>query len=172
MSVRHLLIAAVAALVGFDPAMSIAQQPVGQQVVTFQQQVEPSFRAEPIVHRFKARRGEVIPFEFVLESTGKPLTLEIKPVNLRQEESGVIMHDEATPAPTGLKLSTPGQLVVDAGAKAVIKGELTVPLIKSNFHSYGLLVRDKGAAAKFEPNVDAQGRPLPQHGVRFMTQYL
>jgi hypothetical protein len=136
-----------------------------------QQTVEPSFRVEPIVHRFKGRRGEVIPFQFTLNSTTRPLDLELTPIELRQEESGVILFDGENPPSSAAKLLSPGKFVLEPGKPEIVKGEVTVPSVKTNFVSFGLLVRDRGLAPDFVPTKEGE-KAATQAGIRFITQYV
>ena len=161
------LIGWVAAQEGKD-----ASGPGGERVVTINQMVETAFRVEPVVQRLKAGRGEVVPFSYSIESNGKSMDVELKVVALRQEENGAILHDETSAPTTALKLSTPKDFAIAPGKAMVVKGELTVPLTKTNFHSFGILVRDQGQIKKLNPKVDAQGKRLTQAGVRFITQYV
>ncbi|MCA9260083.1 MAG: hypothetical protein KDA61_12815 [Planctomycetales bacterium] len=146
----------------------VAQSPGDPGPQRLTQRVQPSFRIEPIVHRFKGRRGETIPFEFVLTSLGKSMHVEVEAVNLRQEENGVILHDaEGRPA-DAVTLTSGKQFQVAPGDEARITGYVTVPLAKSNYLSYGLLVREMGEQPDFESAPQGETRA----GVRFMTQYV
>ncbi len=144
----------------------------GTKTVTLQQMVEPAFRVQPVVHRLEASRGETLPFAFVIESYGRQIDCEVKPVALRQEETGVIFHDETQPAPTAIRLETPARFTITANQPLEIKGEVTVPRNKAKFHSFGLLVRDAGQNTKFEATKTPDGKTRTQAGVRFVTQYV
>ena len=133
------------------------------------QTVEPSFRIDPIVHRFRGRRGEVLPFEFTITSLGKPMNLEVVPVNLRQEESGVILHDQETKPSSAVVLTTPAEFEIKAGESRKITGNVTIPMAKTNYLSFGILVRDLGQKPEFE---DIQGETSTRAGIRFVTQYV
>lgn len=140
----------------------------GPAPVTLTQTVEPSFRIEPVVLRFSARRGEIIPFEFTISSLGKQMDVTVEPVNLRQEETGLILHDGASKPSTALKISTPARFALNAGDQQKIAGELTVPLAKTNFLSFGILVREAGKA----PDFKSAGKAATKAGIRFVTQYV
>jgi hypothetical protein len=140
--------------------------------VTLQQMVEPSFRVQPVVHRLEAARGETLPFSFLIESYGREINGEVKPIALRQEETGVVFQDESVPAPTAIKLSSPERFTVNTNQAFEIKGEVTVPRNKAKFHSFGLLVRDAGQQTKFESAKTPDGKQRTQAGVRFVTQYV
>lgn len=140
----------------------------GPREVTLTQTVEPSFRIEPVVHRFNARRGEVIPFDFQIGSMGKEMEVTVTPVNLRQEETGIILHDAQGEPARALRLTTPRRFDLGPGRQTNIRGQVTVPLAKSNYLSYGLLVREAGEAPDFGSAGDAPTRA----GIRFVTQYV
>ncbi|MCA9262100.1 MAG: hypothetical protein KDA61_22940, partial [Planctomycetales bacterium] len=135
---------------------------------TVTQRVQPSFRIEPIVHRFKARRGETLPFKFVVTSLGKPMHVRVQPVNLRQEETGVILHDEAGTPADAVRLFSDAEFRISPGGVEEIRGEVKVPLARSNYLSYGILVRELGAAPDFKSTPSATTRA----DVQFVTQYV
>ncbi len=134
------------------------------------QTVQASFRIEPIVHRFTGRRGEVIPFEFEIASLGKSMNLKIFPVNLRQEESGIILHDQEGEPSDAVKLTTPNEFRLAPGESKKIKGVVTIPTAKTNYLSFGILVQDRGQAPKFDL-LEGQN-PSTKAGIRFVTQYV
>lgn len=142
----------------------------GETRVTLTQSVEPSFHIEPIVHRFEARRGTTIPFEFKIESTGKAMNVTVAPVKLRQEVTGIILHDDQGVAPQELKFTSPTAFELAPGEATVLTGEITVPLALSNYLSYGVLVRDNGYVSDRVPDPTDPTRITA--GVRFVTQYV
>ncbi len=144
--------------------------PDGERRVTLTQRVEPSFHIEPIVHRFEARRGAVIPFKFEIKSTGKAMNVTVLPVQLRQELTGIILHDLNGEAPTEMRFSSPTEFKLAEGETHYIQGELTVPLAKSNFLSYGVLVRDNGGDPASRN--DSSDPARVSAGIRFVTQYV
>lgn len=132
-------------------------------------QIRPAFRAEPIVHRLEARRGEVIPFEFKLHSSGRPTRLLIVPIAITQRENGVIASDSSVAAPAAIRLEGDTEIDFDTGEDYIIRGQVRVPTVQSTFHSFGILVRDLGLPSDtVNPAADDQVR----FGVRFVTQYL
>lgn len=150
------------------PTLALAQVNGGGDRVVLTKTVEPSFKIEPVVQRFSARRGEVIPFRFAVGSLGRPIDLSVRPVNLRQEESGIILHDQASETADALELLSPESLRVGTGEEGVIEGELTVPIAKTNYLSYGILVRESGV----DPNFSDGGEGATKAGIRFVTQYV
>ncbi|MFK8113656.1 MAG: hypothetical protein AB8B91_15750 [Rubripirellula sp.] len=142
----------------------------GERRVTLTQTVEPSFHIEPIVHRFNARRGTTIPFRFEIKSTGKAMNVTAIPVKLRQEATGIILHDTKGLAPEEITFTSPAQFELAPGESKYIEGTLTVPLAKSNFLSFGVLVRDNGQASADAPQGDNPSQI--KAGVRFVTQYV
>ncbi|TWU48251.1 hypothetical protein [Rubripirellula reticaptiva] len=142
----------------------------GEKRVTLSQSVEPSFHIEPIVHRFEARRGTTIPFRFEIKSTGKAMNVTVMPVRLRQEVTGIILHDEQGEAPDEMKFLSPTEFKLEPGESTFLVGEVTVPLAKSNYLSYGVLVRDNGYVSGKTPDPTDPTRITA--GVRFVTQYV
>ncbi|QDV62657.1 hypothetical protein [Crateriforma conspicua] len=141
----------------------------GRQSVTLTRSVEPSFHIEPIVQRFEARRGAEIPFRFKITSTGKDMNVTVQAVRLRQEESGVILHDLQGGAPDEVDITSSTAFPLAPGESHVIQGTVKVPLAKTNFLSYGILVRDNGVANEFTGDADGQTTTA---GVQFVTQYV
>ncbi len=140
-------------------------------VVTLVESVTPSYNIEPVVQRFQGRRGEVIPFRFVITSTGKSMNVAVKLVGLRQELSGIILPATEAIVPVDVELTTPATFSLSPGESREITGTLRVPLAKTNFLSYGLLVRDAGAVS--EPGELATGEAAnTTASIRFVTQYV
>lgn len=142
----------------------------GTRRVTLTRAVEPSFHIEPIVQRFEARRGAVIPFTFEIASTGKDMNVEVEAVNLRQEETGIIMHDDDSQANTGVEFTSDTEFQLAPGEKFKIEGTVTVPLARTNFLSYGILVRDNGVSSDSSDG-DDDGEAI-NAAVKFVTQYV
>ena len=145
-----------------------AQVAPGGERIVLTQTVEPSFRIEPVVHRFSARRGEVLPFQFAIGSLGRDMEVTIQPVNLRQESSGIILHDQQSEPANALSLKSGNTMQIGPGEMKVIEGQVTVPIAKSNYLSYGILVREAGV----DPNFDEAGDGPTKAGIRFVTQYV
>lgn len=179
MHASRLLCAATAALIALtfaDVARADSKnnpapgkQGVGKRV-TLTQSVAPSFHIEPLVNRFEARRGAVVPFQFELRSTGKSMEVQVLAVQLRQEESGIILHDVNAPAPSEVSFTSETEFHLDPGQTHLIRGTVTVPVAKSNFLSFGVLVRDNGQISS--PEVDPNNPNKITAGVRFVTQYV
>ncbi len=171
---KKILFAVVAASLAVSLGTAAQAQTAAEQnqgvPATLVQTVEPSFRIEPIVHRFTGRRGEVIPFEFEIASLGKAMDLKISPVNLRQEESGVILHDQKSKPSDAVKLTSPDEFRLTPGESTKITGTVTIPVSKTNYISFGILVQDRGQAPTFDR---LEGRAAStQAGIRFVTQYV
>jgi len=79
------------------------------------------------------------------------MNLKVAPVNLRQEETGVILHDESGKPSDAVKLSTPEEFRLKPGEATKIRGTVTVPIAKTNYLSFGILVQDRGQ----DPNFDS-----------------
>lgn len=138
--------------------------------ISLTRSVEPSFRVEPVVQRLVGRRGETLPFSFELASTGKVMNLDIRPVNLRQEESGIILHDDQSETAKGIVFSSPTKFQLQPGEIFKIQGEVTIPLTKTNYISFGLLVKDSGQLTKGNKNDPSNGST--RAAIRFVTQYV
>lgn len=137
---------------------------------TSSMETKAAFRIEPIVQRFKAKRGEVIPFSFEVTASKSEMEIEIAPTSMRQEETGLILPSGGAAAEDGLRLLSPREFKLKPGESHKIKGEVHVPLAKSNFLSFGILVKDRG-------QLDAHRNDLARPGetkaaIRFVTQYL
>lgn len=98
------------------------------------------------------------------------MDVDVRPINLRQEETGIILHDEQSEPMQGVRFISPAKFQLRPGETVQIEGELTVPLNKTNYVSFGILVRDQGQISGGD-NAD-----LPAGGtraaIRFVTQYV
>ncbi len=140
------------------------------QPITLTRSVEPSFHIEPIVHRFQGSRGTVIPFEFEIASLGKAMDVEVVPVDLRQEESGIVLHQEGHVTARELRILSAAEFQLAPGESQIIRGEVTVPLAKTNFLSYGVLVKDRGQLGE-KSDTSSDGTQTTA-AIRFVTQYV
>ncbi|WP_404305198.1 COG1470 family protein [Neorhodopirellula lusitana] len=150
--------------------LSSAAKRAGERRVSLTRSVEPSFRVEPVVERLKGRRGETLPFSFELTSTGKSMSLDVRPVNLRQEESGIILHDDTADAMEGVHFTSPTEFQLAPGETFRIEGSVTVPLTKTNYISFGLLVKDSGRLSETPKGQPDDGST--HAAIRFVTQYV
>lgn len=99
------------------------------------------------------------------------MNVAVKLVGLRQELSGIILPAAEAIVPVDVELTTPSTFSLSPGESREITGTLRVPLAKTNFLSYGLLVRDAGAAS--EPGELATGEKAnTTASIRFVTQYV
>lgn len=146
-----------------------ATAPEGRRI-SLTRSVEPSFRVEPVVQRLKGRRGETIPFSFELASTGKVMNLDVRPVNLRQEESGIILHDDQSETAEGITFSSPTKFQLSPGENFRIEGTVTIPLTRTNYTSFGLLVKDTGQLSNDKRQAADDG--AVRAAIRFVTQYV
>jgi hypothetical protein len=133
---------------------------------------EPAFKIEPLSRRITGRPSEVIPFEFVIESNDRPAKVEIRPIGLRQENSGQILHDENSAATEHIRLLSPADMQLEPNKPAKIEGVLRIPHSEARHHSFGILVRDIGNAAKNDAGLNADGTPKTQANIQFITQYV
>ncbi len=145
-------------------------KPAGPATVKFQDQVRPGFIIQPIVNRLEARRGKVLLVEWAITCEGAPASIEIRPVALSQDENGSIFADDKLPPPADLTILTPLKVEMQPTEKFIVKGRLRVPDTDSNYHTFGLLVRDAGQLKiKTDANQPDGGARV---GVNFITQYL
>ncbi len=91
MNVLRSITLAICMLAGSLPFSLAWGQP---QRVTVRESFEPTFHIEPLVQRLSGRRGSVLPFEFKVEATNRDTEVEVALVNLRQEITGQVVHDE------------------------------------------------------------------------------
>lgn len=147
-----------------------AADPPKRELLRSLQKVRPGFQITPIVHQIEARRGQSVPFEYIVEIMGEDTTLLVRPCALRQEENGVVLPDTESPAPTNIRLETSQILAGKAGQRITIKGRLRIPPTNTTFHSFGILVKNRGG----KPVADgARTKPGERRlSVRFVTQYL
>lgn len=153
------------------PSNATAQStPGGGPNVEFDRPPKPAFKIEPVVHRFEASRGKTLPFEFEITSQGKKSTVEIRAIALRQDENGAILADLDSPPPEALRLESPERLELKEEEKAVIRGRLRVPLTNSNYHSFGILVKDLGSKVPVRAPADTPEKS--RLSLNFVTQYI
>lgn len=138
------------------------------QAVRVQQQVKPAFLIQPLVHRLQARRGQLVRFEFEIESNDRPSRLEIRPVAMTQQENGVIMPDESAAAPDLIRLISLPSIDLSTADRHVITAQMRIPAVNAPFLSYGILVREIPLEDSSAPTDNQASRV----GVRFVTQYL
>lgn len=138
------------------------------QAVQVQQQIKPAFLIQPLVHRLQGRKGQLLKFEFEIESNDRASKLEIRPVAMTQQENGVIMPDEKAPAPDIIRLTSAASVDLTAAKKHLIQAEMRIPITNAPFLSYGILAREIpiDEAATDGPEDEARV------GIRFVTQYL
>ncbi len=138
------------------------------EAIKIQQQVKPAFIIKPLVHRLTARRGQLLSFEFEIEANARPTRLEISPVAMSQQETGVIMPDPAAAPPDVIQMLTKPDVLLQVGESHTIKCQMRIPPGNAPFLSYGVLVKEL-PAEEAKPDADAV---KPRVGIRFLTQYL
>ena len=112
-----------AACAGALYAQSAGSGAPASKPITLVENVQPSFYIEPVVQRFEGRRGAVIPFEFLIASTGKEMDVAVRAVSLRQEESGIILHDPSRAPSDAMRFTTPAQFKLSPGESRPIRGQ-------------------------------------------------
>ena len=182
MTTKSLFLYAVVAAIGFA-SLAQSNSALGQtsrengkksnsgKELSVTEAFEPTFRIEPLSHNLKGRNGAVVPFEFTLESTNRNAEIEVLPIGLRQEISGMILHDSQAPQAEILKLTSAPQMTLTSNTPVKIQGFVQFPRGEAKFHSVGILVRDVGAAAKLPVNNDPK-KTKTQAAIRFITQYV
>ncbi len=135
--------------------------------VQVQRQVKPAFLIEPLVQRLQGRKGQLLKFEFRIEANERRSRLEIRPVAMTQQDTGVIMPDDKAPDPGILKITSDASVDLTVGGEHLIQGEMRIPITSAPFLSYGVLVRE--VPLDSNNNEDVEGARV---GVRFVTQYL
>lgn len=143
-----------------------------QRQVTVTQTFEPAFRIEPLVHRLEGRRGDVIQFQFRVETKNKDADIEVGLVGLRQELSGQILHDESAVDESVVQLLNPGRYQIQRDQPHLIEGVVRIPSGDAQFYSYGVLVKDFGTKRDRSSTFDADGNEQTQAGITFITQYV
>jgi hypothetical protein len=115
--------------------------------------------------------GAVTSFEFSLESANRETEIEVVPVGLRQEVSGLILHDPNAPQADLIRLSTPTRMMLSANTPAKIQGFVQFPRGEAKYHSIGILVKDIGAAERLAANNDPS-KKATKATIQFVTQYV
>ncbi|MFN9417550.1 MAG: hypothetical protein ACK578_08665 [Pirellula sp.] len=163
--IRTLVFALITALLCCQEVL-LAQK--ANREIRVQETFEPSFRIEPLMHRISGRSGDVIPFEFTLESSNQSTNVEVFSVGLRQEITGGILHDEDSTQVDWVRLVTPNKLSLEANKSTKIEGVVRIPAGEAKHFSMGIMVRDLGNQA---PN-NASDPSKTQATIRFITQYM
>lgn len=159
-------------LLTFCVSSVLASNALAQREVTVTQTFEPAFRIEPLVHRVHGRRGDILQFQFRVETKNKDANIEVGLVGLRQELSGQILHDESAVDDTIVQLVNPGRHTILRDEPFIIEGVVRIPSGDAEFYSFGVLVKDFGTKRDRTPQLDENGNELTQAGITFVTQYV
>lgn len=149
---------------------STKQPNAGQ--ITVKETFEPSFQIEPLSHKIEGRPSEVIPFKFTVTSANSPSEIEVSAIGLRQELSGMILHDPKSSQADLITLVTPSKMKLEPNKPYSVEGVVRIPKSDARFHSIGIMVRDIGRGKDLAPKIGPDGQPETQAGVKFMTQYV
>jgi len=155
-----------------DKSQKGKPNPIRRGTVTVQETFDPTFKIEPLTQRIGGRGGEVVAFRFLIESANQPAEIEVVPVGLRQDLSGLILNDDTAGVADLVRLVTPAKMTLEPNKSSWVEGVVQIPKGDEQFHTIGLLVRDKGKSNGLKPGVDENGKPITQATVQFMTQYL
>ena len=128
---------------------------------------KPAFFCKPAVNKIEARKGQNIEFEFRLEPVREAVRVSVRPVVLRQFENGGLKADLESPPPPEVRLEGSGEYDLQLGSELVLRGRIKLPNNDSDFHSFGILVRDNGYLSDKRAKSDES-----TFGVKFVSQYI
>jgi hypothetical protein len=149
-----------------------ATKPKPNRNLSITESFEPAFSIEPLSRKLVGRPGDVMPFEFKIESTKDSSNIEVVPIGLRQEISGQILHDESAKQADMLRLTTPTKMSLEANRPVMIQGVVRIPSGDAKHYSLGILVRDTGKGDQLQPQFNPDGSRKTQAAITFMTQYV
>lgn len=98
------------------------------------------------------------------------MNVSVHIVNLKQEESGNIFHDPNSNPSQFVRFTSDTSFPLGPGESRTITGEVTVPVSKTNFLSYGILVKDSGVNTGSVG--EAAANAATRASIRFVTQYV
>lgn len=153
-------------------SQAVRSKPAAGEKLTVQETFDPTFRIEPLTQRINGRGGEVVAFRFMIESANQPAEIEVVPVGLRQDLSGLIVNDDSGEIGDLVRLVTPAKITLEPNKSSWVEGVVQIPKGDDQFHTIGLVIRDLGRASGLKPGVDENGQPITQAAIRFMTQYI
>lgn len=133
---------------------------------------EPSFSIEPLAIQVEGRPNEVVPFQFTIRSANRTANIEVKPIGLRQELSGQILHNDQASATEHIRMLSQSNLQLRQDEPAKIEGVIRIPQSDARHHSFGILVRDIGVATKNSTALKPDGTPKTEANIQFVTQYV
>ncbi len=143
-----------------------------QREVVISDNFSPAFQIEPLVQRISGRRGDVLDFEFKIETLNRDTEIEVLKVGLRQDLTGQVIQDEQGSLLNPIEILTPSKLVLARDIPHTIQGIVKVPDGDASFYSLGILVRDNGKKTERAPEFDASGKPVTKAGITFITHYV
>jgi hypothetical protein len=143
-----------------------------QRQVVVQDTFNPAFQIEPLVQRISGRRGEVLHFQFTLQTINQDTDIEILKVGLRQDITGQILQDERGSENNPIEILGETKVHLTRDIPYVIEGLVKVPEGDANFHALGILVRDNGVRKERQPDFDLSGKAVTKAGIRFVTNYV
>lgn len=140
------------------------EQPQG---LTVESAFKPAFFCTPAVNRIQARKGQTINFKFKLEPVRESVSVTVRPVALKQTESGALQADLESPPPAGMRINGAGEYDLIVGSETELSGRIKLPSNDSDFHSFGILVQDNGFVSN-----DRGLAGESTFGVKFVSQYI
>lgn len=167
-------VAAGSAIVLSNPSLAQSNNREGEterSTISVRQVFDPVFRIEPLTQQISGRGGQVIPFTFKIESAQRDTVIEVRPMGLRQQRSGLILNDQANDDGDGIRLVTPQRMTLEANKTGTIEGVIQIPSSNARHHVFGLLVRDLGSQPAGETD-DANSGGRTEAQISFVTQYV
>ncbi len=143
-----------------------------QRQVTVQDTFNPAFQIEPLVQRLSGRRGEVLHFQFNLQTLNRDTDIEILKVGLRQDITGQILQDDRGGENNPIEILGDTKVHLTRDIPYLIEGFVKVPESDASFHALGIVVRDNGARKDRQPEFDSSGKAVTKAGIKFVTNYV
>ena len=144
-----------------------SEKPGKEKGLTVETAFKPAFFCTPAVNRIEARKGQTINFEFALKPVREAVRVSVRPVALKQDETGALKADLESPPPAEIRLNGRGEYDLPLGEEIKLTGRIKLPNNDSDFHSFGILVQDNGYLADERGQSDES-----TYGVKFVSQYI
>ncbi len=141
-------------------------------VVKVREKFDPAFAIEPLSQSLTGRSNEVVAFQFKIESPARETMIQISPVGLRQEPSGMILNDESAAIVDNVELVSPSRMSLRPDDQKTIEGFVRIPTGAAKLHTLGLMVKDFSGNTDTETQRSAPNAQQTTAGVRFITQYV
>ena len=143
-----------------------------QRQFAVQDTFNPAFQIEPLVQRLSGRRGEILRFQFALQTLNRDTDIEILKVGLRQDITGQILQDERGAENNPIEIIGETKVHLTRDVPYVIEGLVKIPDGDASFYALGILVRDNGVRKERQPEFDSSNKTVTKAGIRFVTNYV